>query len=533
MSESDPTPAPRARRPRAAEPAAPETTATETTATGTEAPKPRTRRPRVTAPAPEASADVPPAAVPEPAASATPATAFPPPVALAPAASIPAPPPVPVAPPSPPLAFAAPAASPIAPPPPAASGAAPAASGATPPPADPAPATPAANAPKRGGRLAPLVAVAAAGALVGGASGAGIAVWALSTERAPQQITAEPQTITVNDPDSVNVVNAVAAKAGPSVVTIDVRTGNSGGSGSGVILTSDGYVLTNNHVVTLDGSASGARIEVTTADGRIFTATVVGTDPIVDLAVLKIEGATGFTPIEFGDVDALDVGDRVVAIGAPLGLSNTVTDGIVSALNRSIQIASSAVPDDGDDDEGGFNFNLPGVPSGGSGSISIPVIQTDAAINPGNSGGALVDGSGRLVGINVAIASTGGASSQSGNIGVGFAIPADLARRVADDLMATGSASHGLLGATVRNASSSDGSVVGAVVDEVTPGGAAATAGLASGDIVTEFGGYPITGSIDLTAQVRRHAAGEEVELTYVRGGENHTVTVTLGRLPD
>ena len=389
----------------------------------------------------------------------------------------------------------------------------------------------------------PLVAALAVGALVGGASGAGIAAWAVASNiPAQEQSASEPQTITVNDPDGVNVVNAVYAKAGPSVVTISVSADNAGGTGSGVILSADGYVLTNNHVVTLDGASSDGTIEVTTADGHIYQAEVVGTDPIVDLAVIKLIDASGLTPIEYGDVDAMDVGDRVVAIGAPLGLSNTVTDGIVSALNRSIQIASSAVPEtegDGSDDEdsnngeGPFNFDLPGQQStSGSGTISLPVIQTDAAINPGNSGGALVNASGELVGINVAIANAGGSSTTGGSIGVGFAIPVDLAQRVANELIENGTATHGLLGATVRDATSADGSIVGAVIDETTPGGAAAGIGLQSGDIVTEFDGIPITSSVDLTAQVRSHAAGEEVDFVYVRDGEPKTVTVTLGELP-
>jgi putative serine protease PepD len=398
------------------------------------------------------------------------------------------------------------------------------------------PAAPAAAPRQRSGAPA-LVAVAAAAALVGGASGAGIAAWAIAANvaEAPSG-SADSQTITVNDPDGVNVVNAVAAKAGPSVVTLNVASQRAGGSGSGVILTSDGYVLTNNHVVTLDGASNDGTIEVTTADGRIFAAEIVGTDPTVDLAVIKLVDASGLTPIEFGDVDALDVGDRAVAIGAPLGLTNTVTDGIVSVLDRSIQIASSAVPDDGSDDDGGqnpFNFDIPGQQStGGSGTISVPVIQTDASINPGNSGGALVNGSGQLIGIVVAIATAGGSSGSSGSIGVGFAIPADLAQRVAGELIENGTATHGLLGATVRDASSADGSVVGAVVvDEngIVPGGAAEAAGLRPGDIVTELDGVPIKGSVDLTAQVRRQAADAEVELVYVRDGEEHTVTVTLG----
>jgi putative serine protease PepD len=392
------------------------------------------------------------------------------------------------------------------------------------------------SSPRQRSGATTLVAVAAAAALVGGASGAGIAAWAISTNVAEGNGgSADPQTITVNDPGGVNVVNAVAAKAGPSVVTISVASQRSGGSGSGVILSSDGYVLTNNHVVTLDGASNDGTIEVTTADGRIFAAEIVGTDPTVDLAVIKLVDASGLTPIEFGDVDALDVGDRAVAIGAPLGLANTVTDGIVSVLDRSIQIASSAVPDDGieDDDQNPFNFDIPGQQStGGSGTISVPVIQTDASINPGNSGGALVNDAGELIGIVVAIATAGGSSGSSGSIGVGFAIPADLAQRVATELIENGVATHGLLGATVRDASSSDGSIVGAVIvdeDGIAPGGAAETAGLQAGDIITELDGVSIKGSVDLTAQVRLHAAEADAELVYVRDGEEHTVTVTLG----
>ncbi|WP_309714057.1 trypsin-like peptidase domain-containing protein [Pseudolysinimonas sp.] len=390
-------------------------------------------------------------------------------------------------------------------------------------------------APRQRSNAGVLVAVAAVAALVGGGSGAGIAAWAVATNlAADQERAAGPQTITVNDPDGVNVVNAVAAKAGPSVVTLSVSTQTAGGSGSGVIHSDDGYVQTNNHVVTLDGASNDATIEVTTADGRIFSAEIVGTDPTVDLAVIKLVEASGLTPIEFGDVDDLDVGDRAVVIGAPLGLANTVTDGIVSVLDRSIQIGSSAVPDDGSEEDGGqnpFNFDIPGQSTSGSGSISIPVIQTDASINPGNSGGALVNDSGELIGIVVAIATANGSSS-SGSIGVGFAIPGDLAERVANELIENGVATHGLLGATVRDASSADGSIVGAVVvdeDGIVAGGAAEAAGLRAGDIVTEFDGVPIAGSIDLTAQVRLHAAGAEAELVYVRNGEERTVTVTLG----
>ena len=497
MSESNPKPAPRVRRPRAAAPegSTPVTPSSPGTPTASALPAPTT--PAISTTPPAASTTTPPSV-----------STTPPPPAASTTTPPPAPPAPPVLPPHAPQATA-----------------------------PQHPSTPEAAAPRRIGAGA-LVAVAAAAALVGGASGAGIAAWAVSSNIEAEQGTAsEPQTITVNSPDDVNVVNAVAAKAGPSVVTISVSAQSAAGTGSGVILSEDGSILTNNHVVTLDGASSDGKIEVTTADGRIFQAEVVGTDPIVDLAVIKLVDASGLTPIEFGDAGALDVGDRVVAIGAPLGLSNTVTDGIVSALDRSIQIASSAVPDDGTDTEEGedggtgpFNFDLPGQETtSGSGTISIPVIQTDAAINPGNSGGALVNDQGQLVGINVAIANAGGTSTTAGSIGVGFAITGDLVQRVAKELIDTGTATHGLLGATVRDASSADGSVVGAVIDDASDGGGAAAAGLRKGDVVTELGGTPIAGSVDLTAQVRLHAAGDKVELVFIRNGEKQTVTVTLG----
>jgi len=396
----------------------------------------------------------------------------------------------------------------------------------------------------------PIVAAAVVAALLGGGTGAGVAAWAITSQSSSQQSTGDTgsnQTITVNNPRSVDVVTAVAAKAADSVVTIGVSAANGGGTGSGVILSDDGYVLTNTHVVTLDGASADGTIEVTTADGHLYSAEIVGMDPIVDLAVIKLKDASGLTPIEWGDSETLDVGDQVIAIGAPLGLSNTVTDGIVSALDRSIQIQSSAVPDSGDDDQtpdqdqnggqGPFDFWQldpgQGRSSGSAGSaISLPVIQTDAAINPGNSGGALLNDTGQLVGINVAIASTGSSSAgQSGSIGVGFSIPASLAKRVADEIIKDGTATHGLLGATVSTATSENSDVVGAVIQDVTSGGAAADAGLKKGDVVTRFNGIPITSSTDLTAQVRALAAGSTAELTYQRGGEETTVDVTLGEL--
>jgi putative serine protease PepD len=399
--------------------------------------------------------------------------------------------------------------------------------------------------PKKKTNAAPVVAALAVGALLGGASGAGVAAWTFgATQAGGQTQTSTPQTITVNNSDEVNAVTAVAAKASPSVVTVSVSSSGAGGTGSGIVLSSDGYVLTNTHVVTLDGETSSGTIEVTAYDGKLYKAKIIGIDPIVDLAVIKLEGASGLQPIEFADSGDLNVGDQAVAIGAPLGLANTVTDGIVSALNRSIQIASSAVPDDTseqDSDSGGdtgpfdfWNFGQdPGATTTRSASISIPVVQTDAAINPGNSGGALVNSAGELIGVNVAIASAGGnnTGTQSGSIGVGFAIPANLAKRVADEIIATGSASHGLLGATVKDATSDTSDTVGAEIGEVTGGGAAETAGIKPGDVVTAFNDLPITGATDLTAQVRALAAGTTTSLTYTRDGSSHTVDVKLGEL--
>ncbi|WP_271192400.1 S1C family serine protease, partial [Agromyces luteolus] len=395
-----------------------------------------------------------------------------------------------------------------------------------------------------------VAAAIVAAALIGGASGAGItALITNDGDSAVEQTSSGTQRIVVNDDGSVNQVAAVAAAASPSVVTIEVSGGQSGGTGSGIILSEDGYVLTNTHVVTLDGATGDASIQVKADDGTLYSAELIGTDPLSDLAVIKLTDASGLTPIEFADSSELNVGDTAIAIGAPLGLSGTVTNGIVSALNRSIDVESSAAPEttpdggEGDQgDQGGsgespFDFwNFDGEQGGGSGSssggglISIPVIQTDAAINPGNSGGALLDGEGKLIGVNVAILSAGGSSSEAGNIGVGFAVPSNLAERIASEIIENGSATHGLLGATVTSAQASgESSTVGALISEVSAGGAAEAAGLQSGDVVTALNGIPITDQTDLTAQVRALAGGAEAELTYTRDGESNTVTVTLG----
>jgi len=421
---------------------------------------------------------------------------------------------------------------------------------------EPVSALPAAIAAPRRANRVPVVAALVVGALVGGVSGGGVVAWAVSANQGSSAVAApRVQNVTVNDTDKVNVISAVAAKAEPSVVTINVTGTSEAGTGSGIILASDGYVLTNTHVVTLDGETASGKIQVTASNGALYNATVIGTDPIVDLAVIKLTNASGLQPAQFANSSKLNVGQTAIAIGAPLGLSNTVTSGIVSALYRSITIASSAAPSSSSSESSGgsgsgsgsttspFDFwNFTNGSGGGpapskaaTATISLPVIQTDAAINPGNSGGALLDSDGKVIGINVAIASAGSTSStstQSGSIGVGFAIPANLAVRVSGEIIKSGKATHGLFGASVADVAASDSSsTVGATIKTVTPGGAADQAGVKAGDVVTAFNGVPITGSTDLTAQVRFLAAGAQSTLTYLRGGKSSTAAVTLGAL--
>lgn len=358
------------------------------------------------------------------------------------------------------------------------------------------------------------------GALVGGAVGAGVGITAFTYYT-------RPAPVVVNNTQTVNWVTAAATIASPSVVTLSVAGARSAGNGSGVFLSADGYVLTNAHVVTLGGESSDPVVEVKTFDGRIYQAAIVGVDATNDLAVVKIESAASFTPIEFADSNAVNVGDSVVAIGAPLGLSNTVTNGIVSALNRTIQVASAEVPNNSDG-FGGLQFF-----TGSGRAISLKVIQTDAAINPGNSGGALVNQNGQLVGINVAIASAG-SSGQSGNIGVGFAIPSNTAKRIADEIIETGAASHGLLGAAVTDAADGQSTfTTGAEVRELTSGGAAEKAGLLVGDIVIALNGETITSASELTAAVRNEPAGAKVTVTVIRDGKEIDLTAVLGNAAD
>ena len=382
--------------------------------------------------------------------------------------------------------------------------------GYPPPPAEPAAATPApAPAPRKAGRLRIGLAGLVAGALIGGGAGAGV-VALVDDPSGTSGTPSAAQTVVIENPESATTATAAAAKAAPSVVTVYVSSASSSGSGSGVVLTDDGYVLTNNHVVAESGSDGS--VQVRTSDGTLYDATVVGTDAASDLAVLRLEGAQDLTPATFADSDDVQVGDVAVAIGAPLGLSNTVTDGIISATDRAVQTGSTQ------DD-----------------ATVIDALQTDAAINPGNSGGALVNGAGEVIGINTAIATVAsgvpGSQSQSGNIGVGFAIPSNTAERIAQEIVETGSATRAFLGVSARTAADDQNSEVGtgAEIVSVEPDSAAADAGLEEGDVVTAVGDRPVTTSTELTAAVRSQAPGETVELTVRRGDQTRTAEVTLG----
>ncbi|MHA7209455.1 S1C family serine protease [Arthrobacter sp. MDT1-65] len=387
----------------------------------------------------------------------------------------------------------------------------------------------------------------AAGALVAGLIGGGVATAgynALDGDASATTFRSSPESVVVNNTEDVNTITGAAVTASPSVVTIAVSGGTASGSGSGIILDTDGHILTNTHVVTLGGQVSEPTVEVKLNDGRVFAATVVGTDPLSDLAIIKID-APDLTAATLGNSDELNVGDTAIAIGAPLGLSGTVTDGIVSTLNRTISVASSAVPEEQPDstesDDGeGFNFLPPGGSSGqqsaSQGSIYLNVIQTDAAINQGNSGGALVDTDGRIIGVNVAIASAGSGES-TGNIGVGFSIPINYAQRIAEEIIADGEATHGFLGVSVTSAAS-DGSAgdstfsSGALVQSVEPGSPAEGASLEVGDVITKVGTFSISDPQSLTAAVRIQTVGQQVPVEILRGGDARTVEVTLAQAP-
>ena len=300
-------------------------------------------------------------------------------------------------------------------------------------------------------------------------------------------------------PDSVA---GIAQRVLPSVVSIDTRTLNGGGSGSGFIFDGNGYILTNNHVIS-EAAQNGGKIKVSLNDGTVYTAKVIGRDASFDLAVLKID-AVGLKALQFGNSDTIEVGDAVIAIGSPLGLSGTVTTGIISAKDRAVTTGDSTTE-----------------------SSFINALQTDAAINPGNSGGPLVDSTGAVIGINSAIASLS-YSSQAGSIGLGFAIPINQARKIADQLIKYGVATYPVVGISLDVNYMGVGAQVSTSGAGILPGSPAQKAGLKGGDIIIEFDGKKINSPEELIVSVRSKNVGDRVTLVFMRDGVKKSVTLNL-----
>ena len=354
--------------------------------------------------------------------------------------------------------------------------------------------------PKR--RTGALIAGAAIAAVLG--AGAGIGSYAFLADgqnASPLNVTsAAPPSPTLN-----GTVAAAAAKIEPSLVTIAVQSNGSGAIGSGMVLDKDGHILTNNHVVA--GAGDQGTIAVTFHNGTTATAKVVGTSESNDLAVIKVDGVSDLNPVTFAKSGELQVGQTVVAAGAPLGLSESVTSGIVSNTARPVR-------------------------SGDNNDAVYLAVQTDAAINPGNSGGPLVDLNGAVVGINSSIASTssGADGGQPGNIGIGFAIPSDVAARVASELITSGKSSNAALGVQVTGSDSEVSTELGVPLQAVTSGGAAEKAGLRAGDVVTKINDFHTTTADGLIAATRFYAPETSVTVTFIRdGGSPQTADVTLG----
>jgi putative serine protease PepD len=302
-------------------------------------------------------------------------------------------------------------------------------------------------------------------------------------------------------PRAEGSVAQIAANVSPSVVSIQVDAGSNSGSGSGVIIRKDGYILTNNHVVEAAANGNG-ELTVKLSTEQTYPAKIVGRDPQYDLAVIKVE-ANNLPAAALGNSDSVAVGEVAIAIGSPLGLDGTVTAGIVSALNRPVTAGQSTAD-----------------------TSYINAIQTDAAINPGNSGGALVNSRGEVIGINSAIASlSADPNSQPGSIGLGFAIPINQAKRVAEELITTGKSTKPVIGVSLNMAYTG----TGAEVEAVTAGGPAEKAGIKAGDIITSFNGDKIDDGTELVVKIRARTPGEKVKLTYKRGGTSKEVELTLG----
>ncbi len=367
---------------------------------------------------------------------------------------------------------------------------------------------PVAVAPKPKRRIASkLVAGVAVLALGGGAGYGGAWLYHDQNDEGSGSTGTLNSTSNANSKIPAGAVEKVAQQVLPSVVQINVRGGEEGGSGTGIILSTDGDILTNNHVV--DVAQGNGSITVAFSDGTNSSATIVGTDPVTDLAVIRVTGKKGLKPAELGSSADLRVGQEVVAIGSPYGLESTVTEGIVSALNRPVTSSDGS----------------------GSGKATIfPAVQTDAAINPGNSGGPLVNLNGQVIGINSAIRAGTTTTGEAGSIGLGFAIPVDLAKNVAQQLLDGKKVEHAQIGVTVQGAVSADKITgIGARIESVTPGSAGDKAGLKKDDIITAVDGHAVATNDGLVASIRAYQPGEKITLTVQRGGKSQQIEVTLG----
>ena len=298
-------------------------------------------------------------------------------------------------------------------------------------------------------------------------------------------------------------VAGIAERVLPSVVSIASESSSGSATGSGFIIESSGYILTNNHVVA--GAVDGGALTVTLNNGKSYDATIIGRDTSYDLAVIKIK-ALNLPALQFGNSDSVKVGDAVIAVGSPLGLSGTVTSGIISAKNRAVTAG---------DGTGESSF--------------INALQTDAAINPGNSGGPLVDATGSVIGVNSAIASLGSSyGSQSGSIGLGFAIPINQARKTADQLIKTGKATYPIIGISIDRNYKGSGAKIADAPGAIRSGGPADKADLRVGDVITKFDGQSISNADELIVAIRAKNVGDEVVLSYLRAGVVRVAKVTL-----
>jgi putative serine protease PepD len=367
--------------------------------------------------------------------------------------------------------------------------------------------------PERGRRTRRIFVGAAVAVLIAlGAGGVGAAT-ALAFDDNDGSATVKTGDSSVSRVVDRSSLAQIAAAVQDSVVSITTETGE----GSGVILSADGDILTNNHVVA---TAQGTTVQVIFANGKKATATIVGTDPRTDMAVVKAQGVSGLKAATFGDSSQMQVGDTVLAIGSPLGLEGSVTQGIISAKDRTIQSSSDEQQQPNQADPFGGQQQQQQQPQSGSTTMS-GLLQTDAPINPGNSGGALVNTNAQVIGINSAIATSG---QNSGNIGLGFAIPSNKAKDVANALLAGKKVSHAALGVSVTEAQGG-----GALVSNVTANSAAAKAGLLQGDVITSVNGKAINSSDDLVGLIQQASVGEKVTVVFTRNGAQKTVTATLG----